>query len=384
MGVFRLLFAVLVLGFAARAVAADVVVVAADSTIAVEDGEILIDPDGERVISVIDVGGERPAMRATIPLGNSLFGPPVNIGITPDERLVLVSEALTVGETDSGRGLVPSDIVHVVDLESDPPQVLGDVTVGTQPSGMSIHPAGWMALVANAGDDFISVLRIDGKAVTAAGEVDVGGPTTHVAITPDGRTALAVKQKDHAVAVLAIDGDRVTYTGRDLSVGPFPFNLEIAPNGGLALVANPGRGARSDGNIETVSVIDLDADPIRVIDHVTVGDAPEGLAISPDGRLAVVGLLDGGDAPYDAFYYHRRGRIVLLDIDGKKVERRGELTLGGIPESLAFSADGRWLLVGNMLDENVALLRVRGTEVIDTGERLPMEAQPGAMRASSR
>ena len=34
-------------------------------------------------------------------------------------------------------------------------------------------------------------------------------------------------------------------------------------------------------------VIDLEANPPRVIDHVSVGDAPEGLAISPKGDFAV-------------------------------------------------------------------------------------------------
>jgi hypothetical protein len=41
----------------------------------------------------------------------------------------------------------------------------------------------------------------------------------------------------------------------------------------------------ADGNVDTLSVIDLDASPPRVIDHVVVGDAPEGLAI---GRFATV------------------------------------------------------------------------------------------------
>jgi DNA-binding beta-propeller fold protein YncE len=374
---------ILQLGSAIRG-SAEVIVVASDSTIQVRDGEIVIDPEGEQALSVIDLGGQEPSLKASIRLGNSLFGPPVNIGITPDERLALISEALRLGEGEQRSTLVPSNIVRVVDLTADPPAEIAQVAVGKQPSGMSIHPRGHMAVVANAGDKFISVLSISGQEVSVAGRVELSGAATHVAIAPDGRIALATMQDDHKIAVLTIDGDTVSNTGRDLPVGLYPFNLDITPNGALAIIANSGKGGRSDGHIDTVTILDLKTDPIHVIDHVTIGDGPEGVVVSPTGQIAVVGLLDGGDAPYDAFYYHRRGRIVILGIEGKKVDRLQEITLGGIPESLAFSPDGQLLFVGNLLDQEVAILRVNGTEVVDTGRRLPLPAQPAAMRARTR
>jgi hypothetical protein len=48
-------------------------------------------------------------------------------------------------------------------------------------------------------------------------------------------------------------------------------------------------------------MLDLKADPIHVIHHVTVGDGPEGIFVSPTGQISVVCLLNGGDAPYDTF-----------------------------------------------------------------------------------
>lgn len=117
---------------------------------------------------------------------------------------------------------------------------------------------------------------------------------------------------------------------------------------------------------------------------MTVGDSPEGIAISPTGQIAVVGLLDGGEGLHDAFYHHPRGRIVVLGIDGKKVSRLQEITLGGVPERLAFSPDGRFLLVGSLLDRDIAVLRVNGTEVVDTGRRTPLPGQPAALRARAR
>jgi hypothetical protein len=54
----------------------------------------------------------------------------------------------------------------------------------------------------------------------------------------------------------------------------------------IALTANTGTGGSSDGNVDSVSVIDL-TEPVHVIDHITVPDSPEGLAISPKGNIAV-------------------------------------------------------------------------------------------------
>jgi DNA-binding beta-propeller fold protein YncE len=61
----------------------------------------------------------------------------------------------------------------------------------------------------------------------------------------------------------------------------------ISPNGKLALAADNGDRGSSVGNAKTIDVIDLTANPIRVIDHVTVGDSPEGLAFSPKADIAV-------------------------------------------------------------------------------------------------
>ncbi|WP_367111650.1 lactonase family protein [uncultured Psychrobacter sp.] len=363
---------------------AEVIVAATDNSVLIQDGEVIVDANGKRGLSVIDLSGPEPVLKASIPLANSLFGPPVNVGITPDERLALIAEAMRPGKGEKRTELVPSNLVHVVNLTTNPPREIAQITVGRQPSGLSIHPKGHMALVANTADNFITILSINRDKVSVSGKVDISGPATHVAIAPDGRSALATMQDDHKVAVLKIDGNTVTNTEQDVPVGLYPFNLDITPNGALAIVNNSGKGGRSDGNANTVTILDLEHDPVHVIDHVTVGDSPEGIAISPTGQIAVVGLLDGGDGPYDAFYYHQRGRIVILGIDGKKVSRLQEITLGGLPEAIAFSPDGQLLLVGNLFDKNIAVLEVNGTEVVDTGRRISLPGQPAALRARPR
>ena len=213
--------------------------------------------------------------------------------------------------------------------------------------------------------------------------VAIGAPTDQVAavaITSDGKRALAIKPGANKLAVLSIDGQKVADTKHDIVTGVFPYNVAITPDGKLALVADNGGGGGSDGNIDTVSVIDLEANPPRVIDKVVVGDAPEGLAISPKGDLAVAIVLQGSNMPKSAFYSHEDGALTALKIDGKKVTNAGTIPLGKLPEGAVFSPDGSFLYVGNFIDGDVSVLKVEGGKVTDTGQRIKLPGHPASMR----
>ncbi len=345
---------------------------------------ILREP-GHDTLSIIDISNPAtPRITATIPLINSVVGPPTNLAVTPSGDMALIANSLAPVVQGWGRRLEPDNKVFVVDLKAAPPQIIGTVTVGKQPSGLAISPSGNLALVTNRGDGTISVLAIRGRDVLVIGTVPVGAPedqVSAVAITPDGKHALATRPAANKVALLAIDGDKVTYTKRDLPTGIFPYNVAITPDGRLALTADNGNGGSSDGNVDTVGVIDLADDPPRVIDHVTVGDSPEGLAISPKGNLAVSVQAEGSNAPKTAFYHHAGGSVAVLAIDGNKVTKVGSITVGVLPEAVAFSADGSRIYVGNFLDRDLSILRVDGTNVTDTGQRFKMPGQPASMRA---
>jgi DNA-binding beta-propeller fold protein YncE len=275
----------------------------------------------------------------------------------------------------------PDNKLYVIDLESDPPAQIGTVEVGRQPSGMAINEAGDLALIANRADNSISVLAIDGQDVELVDTVDMGGQVAAVAISPDGTRALAAKFPEHAVSLLEIDGQSVTYGGEDIPVGLWPYNVAITPDGTLALTADNGKSGASDGNVDTVSVIDLEAEHPHVIDKVVVGDGPEGLAISPTGEIAIAVLLNGSAAvPKDAWFANPNGKLAVLRIEGKTVTRTGEVEVGGLPEGIVFSPDGQYVYVGNYTDSDISILKVENGEVTDTGKTLELPGQPAAMR----
>ena len=350
-----------------------------------ENAKPIFREPGKDTLSVIDISKpDAPRIAASIPLMNSVVGPPTNLAITLAGDIALVANSLEPLVQGWGHRLEPDNKVFLIDLKANPPANIGTITVGKQPSGMAISPKGDLALVANRADGTISVLSIRGKDVLVLDAVTVGAPTDQVsavAITPDGKHALAVKSAANKVALLSIDGQKVTYDKRDLPPGIFPYNIAVTPDGKLALTADTGNGGSSDGNADTVSVIDLEADPSRVIDHVTVGDSPEGLAISPKGDLAVTIEARGSNMPKTASFYHSAGAVTALKIDGKKVTNTGEIKVGGLPEGTAFSADGQYLYVGNFMDGDLWVLHAEGSKLTDTTQRIKLPGHPASMRS---
>jgi DNA-binding beta-propeller fold protein YncE len=339
---------------------------------------------GHDMLSIIDISKPAtPRMIATIPLVNSIIGPPTNLAVSPSRDIALVANSVVPSGTGPDYKLVSDDKVYVIDLKANPPAVAGTVTVGKRPSGLAIAADGKFALVTNRDDGTISVLSIAGKEVKVTDTVKVGTPADQVsgvAISPDGKRALATKPADNKVALLAINGDKVSYDKHDLPTGIFPYNVAISPNGKLALTADNGNHGASDGNLDTVSVIDLAANPPRVVEHITVADSPEGLAFSPKGDLAVSVDAQGSNFPKDTWFHHPTGAISIFKIAGNKVSLAGEMNVGVFPEGAAFSADGSYLYIGNFIDQDLSVLRVAGSKLTDEG-RFKLPGHPASMRS---
>jgi DNA-binding beta-propeller fold protein YncE len=386
----KMLALALSLVFAPLAAHAQVMIIGIDSKVAFDKtGTPVFGPPGKDAVLIVDYSNrEAPKIVGNLPLMNSIFGPPTNLAITPDQKLALVANSMDWEKDGEKWKAVPDNKLYVIDLTTAPPALIATVTVGKQPSGLSINPAGTLALVTNRADNSISVLSIAGKEVKLIDTVPMGEQVAHVVFTHDGKRALAAKFPGHKIVVLNVDGQKVTDSKHNMNVGLWPYNVDVTPQGTIALTADNGNGGRSDGNVDTVSVIDLEATPPRVIDRVVVGDAPEGLAISPKGNLAAVMLLRGNDAAQNSWFYNRQGTVVILKIDYKTVTKIGEVEVRGLPEGAVWSADGQYLYVGNYNDSDMSILKVeetkKGIRVINTGKTLKLPGQPASMRGRNQ
>jgi DNA-binding beta-propeller fold protein YncE len=379
-------FTVLILACGMQASrAAPLMIVGNDEKLLWDDqGKPVLSPAGKDSVLIVDLADPlNPKIIANLPLKNSVIGPPVNLDIDPTGSVALVADSMNLTKEGDNLKLAPDDKVHVIDLKANPPKHVGSIAVGKQPSGLSISPDGKLALVANREDKSIAVLSIKGTDVKLIDTVPMGDVVAHVMFTPDGKRALVVKFPAHKLSVLDVDGEKVTYNKLDLYVGLWPYNVVVHPSGKFALTADNGNAGSSDGSVDTVSVVDLEAKPPRVIDRVVVGDGPEGIAMSPKGDVAVAAILAGSNNK-SAYFHRPNGYINVLRIDGKKVTNIKELEVGGLPEAAVFTPDGRYLLVGNYLTQDFSIFTVDGSTVTDTGKRFKVPGHPASARMSPR
>jgi DNA-binding beta-propeller fold protein YncE len=178
-----------------------------------DDGKTVLSPPGKDTVLIVDLADpESPKIIATLPLKNSIVGPPVNLDIDPTGSVALVADSVDVTKDGDTLKQSPDNKIYVIDLKANPPKLAATVTVGKQPSGLNISPSGKMALVANRGDNSISVLAINGTDVKVTDTLAMPDSVAHVMFTPDGKRALAVRFPAHKISVLDIAGDKVRIT----------------------------------------------------------------------------------------------------------------------------------------------------------------------------
>ncbi|MDA1274019.1 MAG: YncE family protein [Verrucomicrobia bacterium] len=333
-------------------------------------------------LTILDFSKTPPGVEHLADIPNSVIGPPSNIAITPDARLALIANSLKLDSTAPAQW-VPESFVHVLDLTTKPPKIIGRVSTGLQPSGISITPNGKLALIANRASGSISVLRILGKEVTRIGDVEICEPAlsiSDVAISPDGKLALASIQKGGYLAELQIDGEHISATGRKLSVYGQPYRCVITPDGQLGLTAGQGFGSGTD--MDALSVIDLTTSPIRATDHIPIGSSPESIEISPDGNLLAAVVMNQSNLPPGDPSLNQHGGLVILTRRGNTFQKTQEIPIGRIPEGVAFTGDGRFLILQCHPARELWVFSVANGSVQDTGQRIAVPGMPSSLRAA--
>jgi DNA-binding beta-propeller fold protein YncE len=364
----------------ANRVQAEIAISANDAKPKLGDGTVIVDPErGPDNITILNLTGDIPKVIAQVDnVPTSVVGPPTSVAITPDESLALVSASTKIDPNDPNK-IIPDNALTVVDLKANPPAVIAKLEAGMGAAGISINRQGTLALVANRGDGTVSIFAISGKTVTPAGKLDTGNPKSgpnHAAISPDGKYALLTRFGDHMVSVLSIDGTKVELTKRNIFAGLAPDAIEIAPDGEWAAMANIGMGS---GDADTISLIDLKAAPPRVVDTASVGQSPEHLTVSADGRYVAVSVQNGTNRSRASGFYNPDGKIVVFGVKNRKLERITEAAQGGWPQGVAFSRDGRTLLAGNMVQHSVWVYTWNGKTLQKKGE-IPMRGGSAGLR----
>lgn len=242
---------------------------------------------GRDSVTIVSLDGASPKIEGRLSLPASPCGPN-GTALAPDGRYALV----TSGDKQTEGAIAPDSRVAVIDLTSAPAKASQQLDAGQGACGVAISPDGF-ALVTNRLEGTLSLFTIGNGHIEPGGKIDLGnakaGPAG-IAVAPDGHLALLAREGDSLVSLLHLDKGSVAIDPHALTTGTRPSAVAISRDGTLAAVTNLGR---NEDDIGTVSLIDLSAEPLKIIETVSVGKQPAGLAFSPDARVLAVGVASG-------------------------------------------------------------------------------------------
>lgn len=315
-------------------------------------GSLVLVNQGEQEVAVLDPAtGDVLATAAT---GNG----PHEVAISPDGKLAAVSN---YGAALAGNSIT---LVDLVKGEGAGTIVLGDYR---RPHGMAFTPDGKRLVVTAEFNECIVIVDLEAKTVVK--EIETGQGGSHmVALSPDGSRAYVANVISGSLTVIDLEKDEVVATvptspgAEGLAVSPdgrevwiagnksgtvcivnteslslqktmpcegYPLRVAFTPDGKRALVVATFRGEMAVYDVEKreeIKRIDLRVKEKPVFQqHPQMGDStvPIGMAISPDGKKAMVSC-------------KASGYVAVVDLE--KMELAGYLEAGAGPDGVAFAA----------------------------------------------
>src|SRR5262245_39386997 len=389
-------WAAVLLAGTAGAAYAQIAVSANDAKVKLVNGKVeVVQSPRADTIAFIDLRANPPVVVAELEAPASVVGPPTSVAISPKEDLALVTGAMRLDPADASK-MVPDDKLTVIDLaplkpgflkkllsKGPPPapKVLTTLQAGKGAAGVAINKAGTLALVANRAEGTVSVFSIAGSTVEPVGKVTVGGDKSGpsgLAFAPDGKSALVTLDADNKILVLSVEGTKVEPTKRLISAGLRPYGVDITPKGEVAVVANIGVGS---GDADTISVIDLNAQPARVVNTCTVGQTPVGIKLSPDGKYVAVIANNGSNLSPESPFFNRNGLLQVWTRNGTQLTKTAELPIGHWCQGIAWSSNGRTVLAQCMVEEEIVVAAFNGRALQKVGS-IKTKGGPAGIRTA--
>lgn len=333
--------------------------------------------------------------RTSIEVSNSVTAAPEVLAAAPDGQTFYVVDRLDRATPAARRtpDLSPGRTLTAIRAdEHGALSVLATRTVAAFSEALAISPDGaWLAIVGN--EETRSTLTLvplqDGApgepivldavtlGLTGNGDGPRGGMTlTNVQWRPDGR-ALAINDTGGGRVAFFHIGDggppRVTAWGAPVASGKDPFVGRFTPDGRFYLTSEWGRDLSATALDQRIPQTAGKLGVIRLEAHgehqrlggVETGLSPEGIAISPDGRLIATVNMRGTAFPPVSPRFTREASVTLLAFNPATgaahalSETRFE---GVLPEGASFDASGHHLLV-TVFEGHAGALNQAGLEV---------------------
>ena len=359
------------------------ILIGIDEKVVIGPSGQVVGPPGKDALLVLDVSNPaKPKIRASLPLMNSLLGPPTNLQITPDGKTGVLANSVATAPDGEKWKIVMDNKLFIIDLTASPPRLTDTLTVGTQPSGLAISHKGDLILIGNRAGKSVSVVSLAGGVAKVVDEVQIGQEVAAVAIAPDGKRAFICMNVVNKVGVLSIDGTKVMYDKTlDIPSAFNPYNIDMTPDGKYVIASNTG-AAGLNGDAEVT--IEATGPNPHVVQIMSPGAVPEGFALSPDGKVAVAPLIEGSGSPPTAYNYVKNAEAAIMSVGPNGMLKvTGRAKLGAVPEGIAFSPKGDYVYIGNYSDRDLQTFHIEGGKLVQV-DHMKLPGQPASMRGPAR
>ncbi len=293
-----------------------------------DTGQIFVSSEKDNALIVVD------AARAELLSSTALCKRPRHMQLAPDRRQLLVA---------------CSDDHRIVVWDIASRKIVDRLDVGEDPEMFDISPDGRMLYASN--EDESALTAYDLVARKKVFEVKVGGEPEGVKVSADGRTVYVTSEVASMVHVIDVASRKVA---RNIQVGKRPRRFLLTAT---ELWVTNELGA-------SVSVIRLADHSVQAtIDFKPPGMrtedvTPVGMALSPDGKTAYVGL-------------GRANHVAAVDVASRQV--KAYALVGKRAWGLALSRNGQWLYVTNGLSDDMSIVdaaRMKAVKSVKAG-RVP-------------
>lgn len=338
-------------------------------------------------VAVIDLDAFPPRVTGTVDAPTSMIGPPAAVAVAHDQSFALVSNAKKFDPSDATQ-FVLDHTVSVIDLK-DPrhPAVIQTLQAGDGATGISLNKSDTLALVA-ATRGTVSAFTVAGKKLTMVNTVqlDPKAQPVDVAISPDGKTALVTQRSANGLVRLAIDGNKLTKTGIEIPTGRQTYGVVFSPDGKFAYNTNlggrltPGKEETSARGLRigTVTVIDVNSN--AVVNTVDVGQIPEHLTLTHDGKYLAVTIGNGSSSRAGSPNYNPYGLLKVYSVDGANLSEAAEAKTGAWGQGAAWNKNGNVILLQSGMSKDIEVYRFDGKNLIpQPAAALRFNARPGSI-----
>lgn len=342
----------------ASSASAQTLAVGLDADASMTNGQVQPAPDakGDKVV-FLALDKDRLRVVSSVAAPISFQGPPRSIAFSPSARLAF---ATAYSAPADAKTFAPIDVLSVIDLSGATPKVSQTLRLGASLSAVTADTSGRRLVVTHGDDDSVTLLVVENGKVEMRGRTRFakGSKPLAAAFLPDGRSVLVTFSGANKIGLYPVDDQAVgDQPIREMSAGVYPTSVAVCGASGYAVVANYGVVS---GDVDTVSLIDLRARPVRVVDTASVGVSPEGMDCSADGRWVIATTQNMTTVPADDPLYRPKGEAVLLGIEAGRLVPRDRAEIGGWGQGAAFVDGGSIAAFETILDRSLHVFRVDG------------------------